>query len=256
MKKLFACSLAAAAAVLLLASACTAARPAPAAAPDTPKPAQQPVSKPPTITDIVGPRSAAPHSDVQLTAMAQDNNGGTLTYAWSVDKGPLVNSSTGVATGNIVTWTTPDIVGTYTVTVKASGSKGGETTFSKPFSVVDPSTSKTTVPGTPSADTTVYLNLAISSGSAVKESRHMFVMEQQDIVCVVKDQDASALTFTWSAPQGGKLIGDGLAEGRAKSVGWRAPGVPGSYSVNVTISDKSGHQTSAQVDFDVAVPLN
>jgi hypothetical protein len=256
MNKFFTWSLAAVAAMLLIASACTGARPAPAATPDTPKPSQQPVIRPPVISDIVGPRSAAPHSDIQLTCMAQDMNGGTLTYAWSVDKGTLVNSSTGTAAGSIVTWTTPDTVGTYNATVKVSGSRGGEATFTKPFSIVDPSTSKTTVPGTQSADTTVYLNLNISSGSAVKESRHMLVMEQQDITCVIKDQDVSGLTFIWSAPQGGKLVGDGLTEGRASRVGWRAPGVPGNYSVNVTISDKSGHQASGQVDFDVAVPLN
>lgn len=284
MKRSFAWSLAAAAAVLLLASACASARPAPTAAtatPDTPKPSQQAVSKPPVISDIIGPGSAAPHSDVQLTCRAQDSNGGTLTYSWSVDKGtikdegkqatsftpvatdkkdedgnPMVgfNSSTGVPVGSIVTWTTPDAAGPCTVTVKVSGSKGGEATFSKSFSVVNPSTSTTTVPGAPSGDTTVYLNLDISSGSAVRESQHMFIMEQQDITCVIKDQDASALTFTWTAPLGGKLVGDGLAEGQASSVGWRAPGVPGHYSVNVVITDKSGHQAQGQVDFDVTIP--
>jgi hypothetical protein len=229
----------------------------------------------------MGPRSAAPHSDIQLTCIAQDSNGGTLTYAWSVDKGTIrdegkqatspvpvptdkkdedgnsmvgFNSSAGVPVGSIVTWTTPDTVGAYTVTVKVSGSKGGEATFSKPFNVVDATSTGATVPGTASADTTVYLNLDISNGSSVKESRHMFIMEQQDIACVLKGQDTGTLTFTWAAPLGGKLVGDGLEEGRASSVGWRAPGVPGHYGVNVTVSDKSGHQALAQVDFDVTIP--
>ncbi|MBN1375806.1 MAG: hypothetical protein JXA01_06600 [Dehalococcoidia bacterium] len=230
-------------AVLVLTAACAAAPPTQISTPTDNQTVAKPTFRPPVITDIVGSRESAPSTEMQLMCMAKDYNGGTLTYAWSIDQGTIKDGDE--ATGDRVIWITPDTTGSYDVTVNATSSKGGETSFTKSFKIV-------TYPfGNKPVDNTVYLKFDTSPSTLVKVTAPAVIMEFSEIQCEVPNQDINTLTFKWSSPVG-KLAGDGIAEGKASRVGWIAPGVPGKYTVSVTITDKSGHDMSGEVEFDVA----
>jgi hypothetical protein len=228
---------------LLLTAACATTPPPRVSTPPAGKPVTQPTIQPPVIAGISGPRESAPASEVQLTCIARDINGLALSYSWSVDKGTIKDE--GKPMGSAVIWITPDTTGNYTATVKVTNSRGGEASFSKSFGVV------TNPFGNNTTDSTIYLELNMSSASPVTASGAATAGEISEIQCVVRGQDLATLTFKWSAPIG-KLMGSGIEEGQANRVGWLAPGVPGQYTVNVTVSDKSGHVAKGQVAFDVA----
>lgn len=231
-------------AVLILTAACTATPADQISAPTADQTAVEPAFRPPVITDIVGSRESAPSTEVQLTCMAKDYNGGTLTYVWSVDHGTIKDGDK--TTGDKTVWITPDTTGTYDVTVSAASSKGGETSFTKSFKVV-------TYPfGNKPVDNTIYLKFNTSSSTLVRATAPAVVLEFSEIQCEVTDQDIDTLTFNWSSPIG-KLAGESIDKGKASRVGWIAPGVPGKYTVRVTVTDRYGHEMNGEVEFDVAI---
>ncbi|MDD5494159.1 MAG: hypothetical protein PHG36_05775, partial [Dehalococcoidia bacterium] len=58
------------------------------------------------------------------------------------------------------------------------------------------------------------------------------------------------LSYWWSVPAG-KALGEGVYEGKAKSLGWVSPGVAGEYTIGVIVIDKSGNQALGVVDYKV-----
>ncbi|MCX5993471.1 MAG: hypothetical protein NT177_04545, partial [Chloroflexi bacterium] len=86
-------------------------------------------------------------------------------------------------------------------------------------------------------------NVATASGRV----RALFTSEIQ---CVIPDRDLSEFTYTWAA-NAGKLMANGLSEGKASRVGWLAPGVGGQYVVGVLITDKAGNKAIGEVTFEV-----
>ena len=143
-----------------------------------------------------------------------------------------------------VTWVTPDALGEYAITVRATDGKGGEATTTRSFKVV------TNPYGNDQPDTTIYLKFTLPSTSMVTESRHPRIWTTSEIQCAVQNRDDSELTYKWSSPVG-KLNGNGIAEGKASRVGWIAPGVAGVYTVAVTVTDKAGNESKGEVSFDV-----
>jgi hypothetical protein len=99
-------------------------------------------------------------------------------------------------------------------------------------------------------DNTIYLNFPLPSQGPVTVSKQVRYDVTTDIQCVFPNSDPNQLTIVWSA-LGGKLFGDGIADGKASRVGWLPPGVPGQYTVNVKVSDKLGHTATGSVNFDV-----
>ncbi len=80
-------------------------------------------NQPPVISSLTAnPSGVLYGASTTITCIANDPDGDTVNYSWSASGGNL----TGV--GNIVTWTAPQMGGSYTVTVLASDGKGGQTT--------------------------------------------------------------------------------------------------------------------------------
>jgi hypothetical protein len=216
---------------------CTAAPP-----PVVTKPAVQetvkPVIQPPVIKDLLGPKEAAPAEETLLVCWAIDPDGRKLTYTWSTETGTIRGD------GRQGFWKTPDKPGSYTVSVKVANDAGLEASQSKAFTVV-------AVPETHKAnDTTVYLNLSLSSNDVVKTWTKARVTSTNEIQCNVENQDLAELTFKWNVPIG-KLFGTNIAEGKASRVAWIAPGVPGQYIVSVIVTDKNGREVKGEANFEV-----
>ncbi|MHB8084230.1 MAG: PKD domain-containing protein [Dehalococcoidia bacterium] len=208
------------------------------ATPPAAEPVSQPVAEPPIIKGIVGTLEWAPSSRGTLTCVARDPWATKMTYKWSVDKGTLQGE------GSQVTWTAPDTVGEYTVTVKVTNEAGAQATQSRTFKVVpNPLRSQP-------EDTTIYLKFTLPSSGPVTVSKRVRYDIVSDIECTFPNADPNQLTIVWSAPVG-KLIGDGIEDGKASRVGWLPPGVPGQYTVNVQVSDKMGRTATGSVNFDV-----
>jgi hypothetical protein len=191
----------------------------------------------PVIVSIIGIGEWKPSAEGNLTCDASDPDGDKLNYIWSAENGTIKGE------GNQVIWVTPDTAGDYAITVRVTDGKGGEATSSKSFKVV------TNPYGNDSPDTTIYLQFAMPSGSVVQESRRVRTWTTSEIQCVVKDIDANELTYKWSSPVG-KLNGNGIAGGKASRSGWTAPGVAGTYTVGVTVTDKAGNEAKGEVAFE------
>jgi hypothetical protein len=190
----------------------------------------------PVVVSIIGIGEWKPSAEGNLTCDASDPDGDKLNYIWSAENGTIKGE------GNQVIWVTPDTTGNYAITVHVTDGKGGEATASKSFKVV------TNPYGNDSPDTTIYLKFAMPSGSVVQESRRVRTWTTSEIQCVVKDIEANELTYKWSSPVG-KLNGNGIADGKASRAGWTAPGVAGTYTVGVIVTDKAGNEAKGEVVF-------
>ena len=238
MNKLCALLLSITVAFILLAVACSAAPQPVATPPSDNETASQRAAEPPIIKGIAGNMEWAPSSRGTLTCFASDPESTKLTYNWSADNGTLEGE------GPQVTWTAPNAVGEYTVTVKVTNEAGAQATQSRTFKVtLNPLRNEP-------EDNTIYLKFPLPSPGPVTVSKRVQAGTVSDIQCTFPNADPNQITIVWSAPVG-KLFGDGIADGKASRVGWLSPGVPGQYTVNVQISDKLGRTATGSVNFDV-----
>ena len=190
----------------------------------------------PEIQNIMGLPEWNPNVEGNLLCAATDPDGNPLTYTWTAENGTIRGE------GQKVSWTPPAEVGEYEITVKVTNGKGGEASFSKRFTVVNAPPAE--------VDKTIYLKLtppATNTATATGRVRAMFTSEIQ---CTVPDRDPSEITYTWVA-SGGKLMANGLNEGKASRVGWLAPGQGGQYVVRVLVTDKAGNQATGEVTYEV-----
>jgi hypothetical protein len=218
-------------AAALILPACAA--PAVVKPPPTPPPAA--VSQP-EIRGITGLREWNPNVESSLLCAAVDPGGNPLTYTWTAENGTIKGE------GQKVIWVPPGELGEYGITVKVTNGKGGEASFIRRFPVVNPPP--------PPVDNTIYLKLTPPATNVVTASGRVNGLSTSEIQCVVPDRDPLELTYTWAA-NAGKLMADGLNEGKASRVGWIAPNQAGQYAVGVMVTDKAGNKAIAEVSFEV-----
>lgn len=151
----------------------------------------------------------------QLRCAALDPDEDELSYTWSADGGTISGS------GATVSWTAPDELGTYTVTVEISD--GDDIAISQlDIPVVEPNNP----PIIESLTTDCPRVKPAGTGT---------------ITCVASDPDGDELTYSWSAERG-NISGEG------GEVTWVAPGEYGDYLITVTVSDgRGGEVTDSQV---------
>jgi hypothetical protein len=86
----------------------------------------------PVITDITFSNpSIVPDVKYDVTAIASDPDGDTITYQWSVTGGSIDDNST-----NPMIWTTPNTVGSYSITVQVDDGNGGTATRTETVDVM------------------------------------------------------------------------------------------------------------------------
>jgi hypothetical protein len=173
----------------------------------------------PVITNLaVEPERVLPLGSCQIVCNATDRDGDELSYGWSADGGAITGK------GATVTWTAPNLAGSYNVTVIVLDSCGGAATDYVTVTV------RRNNPPTIS-------NLTASSAWALPAG-------SLNVTCDASDPDGDELSYEWTA-SGGNISGTGAA------VSWAAPQEVAVYNITVVVRD--GHGTSATRTIGITV---
>jgi len=173
----------------------------------------------PAITSLEAEADwTAPSSSLQVTCNASDRDGDELSYNWSASGGNITG------TGPEVTWTAPDSVGSYDVTVTVTDGRGVE--------VMKQVTIKVRANWPP----TITSLVADADWTTPSGSLHL--------TCTASDPDGAELSYEWSTT-GGNISGTGAV------VNWAAPQKIGKYNVTVVVTD--GHGSSATDSLPISV---
>jgi hypothetical protein len=200
-----------AAAVLLLASSCSA----------------------PTIVSLEAePDWTAPLDSLQVICIASDPDGSELSYEWSISGGNITG------TGLEVTWTAPEDIGMYDITVVVTNSQGKKDTESMALFASN---------GPPpiiedlivTAKGHEYLKKVSTWYQAAKTKEY-------EIECIASDTDGepSELVYEWSC-DGGEISGEG------STIIWTAPNTAGDITVAVKVLDDAGNWVRKSIVFKV-----
>ena len=190
------------------------------------------------VIDIVGKREWEPSEENSLICAIEGAAEGDLTYTWWAEKGSIKGE------GQTVSWIAPDMLGDYSITVKVASSQGEQSAYTKKFKVTDdPYHNKT-------ADKTIYLRLSLPSTDTVTVQSRLRSYTTAEIQCIVDGMDSSDLTYTWISPAG-KLLGEGIMEGKSSKAGWIAPGQAGFYVITVIVTDQQGRQARGEALMEV-----
>ena len=192
-------------------------------------------NEPPVINDLTAdPGWALPGASLQATCDAEDPDGHPLSYEWSASGGDISG------TGSEATWTAPEEVGGYDITVIINDGYGGSDTTTLPVSVWT---------GQP----------PIIEALEVTKDRygHCYLIEyswgykvgmeqQYDIDCIVADTGVE-LFYEWSC-DGGEL--SEVSED-GSMIAWTAPSTSGEVIVTVIVSDIADNMVSESVTLEV-----
>jgi hypothetical protein len=174
----------------------------------------------PIITSLEAEADWTTLSDsLHVTCNASDPDGDELSYNWSASGGGINGE------GATVTWTAPDAVGYYNVTVTVTDGRGGEV-MKQVTITVRPSMPPTIVSLTADADWTT------PSGSI-------------QVTCTAFDPEGDELSYKWSTT-GGDISGTGAA------INWTAPEKVGIYHVTVVVTDSHGSSATNLLPISVA----
>ena len=160
-----------------------------------------------------------PLASCQIECTASDPDGDELSYSWSADGGSISGE------GATITWTAPEALGTYTITVVVSDGGDGEKTEQITVQVLAPNLPP-------------FINGLTTDCPRVKPGH------TGTITCDASDPNEDELEYTWSA-DGGNITGEG------DTVTWVAPSDYGTYTITVTVTDDRGGQASQSIDIIV-----
>ncbi len=148
---------------------------------------QIPVNQIPVISSVSGDlASVAPGNSSTITCAASDPDGDSLNYDWSTTGGSLSG------TGKAVTWTAPNVAGTYSISVTVDDGRGG--TANKSYTI------------------TVVAKVANKPPSIISVSADLETVEPNKsttITSIATDPDGDSLTYRWFNPEGIKSLLEG-----------------------------------------------
>jgi len=199
--------------VLLLASSCTTV-----------------TNRLPIITSLeVDAEWIAPSSSLQMTCTASDPDGDALSYEWLTTGGDISR------TGAVATWTAPEEVGMYDITVVVDdGHDGRDTGFLTLIASNGPPPSIQNLIVT--AKEPKYLKTT-STGYKVGKTKEYYIK------CVASGVDGE-LVYEWSC-NGGDMSGEG------PMITWVAPDTSGYVTVTAKVFDDEGNWVRKNVVFEV-----
>jgi len=178
----------------------------------------------PVITSLEAPERVLPRGSCQIACTASDRDGDELSYNWSASGSEITGGGEITGEGATVTWTAPNFIGSYNVTVIVTDGRGGEATSQITIQV---RTNKSPIITGLIADAVWTL----PSGSL-------------QVTCNASDPDGDELSYEWSATAG-DISGTGAV------VDWTAPEEVGIYDVTVVVTD--GHLSSATDSLSISV---
>ena len=193
-------------------------------------------NRPPAIASVIADMDwVKPSNSCQLKCEAEDPDGDELTYEWSADGGDISG------TGSFVTWTAPEAVGLYNITVAAIDGHGEKDTALLTITVaLNPPPAIESLIVTPKGHE--YLK---KDDGGYKVGRAMSC----DIECVAFDPNGDELSYEWLAS--GDKIDGGEISGEGSMITWTAPDRAGEVTVTVTASDAAGSMVSKNIVFKV-----
>jgi hypothetical protein len=181
-----------------------------------------PYNQAPVISSLIADEEWIPPSgNCMVRCMASDPDGDELSYTWSASGGNISGE------GVIVTWVAPVEIGTYTITVKVTDGRGGE------------STAQVTID--------VFINHPPVIERLTAEPPVVNQGKTATIQCIASDPDIDELGYDWSASRGN-------ISGQGSAVTWTAPNTCGTYTITVTVADGRGGEVSAELEVTVKKP--
>ena len=175
-----------------------------------------------------------PSGSVQVTCTASDSDGDELNYDWSASGGDISG------TGAVVSWTAPQEVGAYGITVVVRDGHDWEDTRSVSLSVaLGPALTIESLIVTPKEHT--YLT-EITAGYEYKVLR----IQEYYIECIASGTNGG-LVYEWSC-DGGWISGGG------SMITWTAPNTDVEVTVTITVVvfDGIGNNVARNLVFQVA----
>lgn len=171
-------------------------------------------NRPPAISAVTGPDSMVAGATAQLTCIASDPDGDSLTYRWSCSGGGLSSQY-----GRSVEFYAPTSPGGVTITVIAED-EGQLADTARKFITVNP------VPNRPPAIQEVRGSASVSAGSNASYE------------CIASDPDGDSLTYSWTCTRGR------LSSSSGRTVIWTAPDSSCSAVLTVEVRDGRGGRAS------------
>ena len=192
------------------------------------EPEQDSANRSPTISavsiepDLV---QISRNSTVRLSAEVTDPDGDSLEYKWAATGGSFDNVA-----GHRATWRSPELTGSFTVTVTVTDGRGGTATSEIAFTVI--------------TNQAPAITSLTASPSLVAPGGHV------SVTASAQDPDGDPITYTWAA-DGGQITGVG------STVTWVAPDVSAgektSYIITATADDGRGGTSVETVDIGIAI---
>jgi hypothetical protein len=174
----------------------------------------------PAITSLKAePERVIPRGSCQIVCNATDHDGDELSYNWSASGGGITGE------GATITWTAPNSVGSYNVTVIVIDGHGGAVTD---YVTITVKTNRSPIINSLIADA----DWTLPSGSL-------------NITCDASDPDGDDLSYEWTAT-GGNITGTG------PEVTWTAPQAVGIYDITVVVRDSHGSLDTKMLPISVA----
>ena len=169
----------------------------------------------PAITSLEAePKRVIPLGSCQIVCNATDADGGELSYGWSADGGEINGE------GDTVTWTAPDSVGSYNVTVFVMDNRGAAV---RDYVII-----------------TVRTNRPPTIDSLIADADWTTPSDSIQVTCDASDADGDELSYEWST-DGGDISGTGAI------VNWNAPQEIGKYNVTVVVTDGHGRSDTKKL---------
>ena len=153
-----------------------------------------------------------------VVAVASDPDGDDLKYQWFVSKGDISGE------GYRITWTAPTTSGAYTISVKVTDDRGGESTMTLTLGVV---------PNNPP----VIVSLEAEDTGCRRK-------DPVAVDCIAYDHDGDELIYRWIVT-GGKIKEEG------PFVLWIAPDELGTFTITAQVSDGKGGEVEESLDIEV-----
>ncbi len=186
---------------------------------------------PPQINSLrISDEWVVPLGNCTITCEASDPDGDKLSYEWSANGGNISD------TGPVITWTAPEAIGIYTITVKVIDGMDGESASSLRINVA------------PNNPPTIENLIVTAEHKYLKEIDGGYKVgkgKSYEIECDASDADNDELLYEWSTSRG-EISGEGPV------VTWVAPNQGGiDVTIAVTVSDSNGGATTDSITFTV-----
>jgi len=176
---------------------------------------------PPIISSLIANNESEINlgDSFQIECIASDPDGDELSYTWAAFGSTLSGE------GPVVSWTAPDVPGTYTISVEVSDGRDGIATEQLTIDVLTPNSPP-------------VISRLTTDCPRVRPTRTAI------IECIVQDPDGDELAYIWTA-YSGTILGEG------PTVSWIAPNEYGTYTITVTVTDGEGGEVSESISIIV-----